>query len=390
MKNERILAIDILRGITIAGMILVNNPGSWSHIYAPLRHAEWNGLTPTDLVFPFFMFIMGMSAYLSLQKSGFRWSGALLRKVVRRTLLIFLIGLAIGWFSRFCRYWVSPTEGVGFLQQLWESVWTFDRQRIPGVMQRLAVCYGLTTVVALSLNHRQIPRLIVSLLVGYTLLLLCGNGFVYGEENILSVVDRALFTPAHLYQDRGIDPEGLLSTLPALAHVLLGFWVGSRLFGPGSGEEGESRVLRSMRMLLYLGAVWLMVGGLLQYGCPINKKVWSPTFVLMTCGLACLLLGILVNVIDVQGRRRWCRFFEVFGVNPLFLYVQSGVLSILLGTIRVPVATGRVSLHTLVYRDWLCPWMDETTASLCFALLFLLLNWVIGWQLYRRRIYIKL
>ena len=221
--NKRILALDILRGVTIAGMIMVNNPGTWAHIYAPLRHAEWNGLTPTDLVFPFFMFIMGISTYISLKKYNFEFSRAVGMKILKRTILIFLIGMAIGWFSKFCYYWTSPTEGISFGAQLWESVWTFDRIRILGVMQRLALCYGATAIIALTVKHRNIPYLIATLLTGYFILLVCGNGFAYNDTNILSVIDRTILTPAHMYKDNGIDPEGLLSTIPSIAHVLLGF-----------------------------------------------------------------------------------------------------------------------------------------------------------------------
>ena len=170
--NKRILALDILRGVTIAGMIMVNNPGTWAHIYAPLRHAEWNGLTPTDLVFPFFMFIMGISTYISLKKYNFEFSHAAGIKILKRTILIFLIGMAIGWFSKFCYYWTSPTEGISFGTQLWESVWTFDRIRILGVMQRLALCYGATAIIALTMKHKNIPYLIATLLTGYFILLL--------------------------------------------------------------------------------------------------------------------------------------------------------------------------------------------------------------------------
>ena len=222
--SKRILALDILRGVTIAGMIMVNNPGSWGHIYAPLRHAEWNGLTPTDLVFPFFMFIMGISTYISLKKYNFEFSHAAGMKILKRTIVIFLIGMAIGWFSRFCYYWASAPDDLSFGEKLWASVWTFDRIRILGVMQRLALCYGAASIIALTMKHKHIPYLIAGLLTGYFILLMCGNGFAYNETNILSVVDRAILTPAHMYKDNGIDPEGLLSTIPAIAHVLLGFW----------------------------------------------------------------------------------------------------------------------------------------------------------------------
>ena len=200
--SKRILALDILRGITIAGMIMVNNPGSWGHIYAPLRHAEWNGLTPTDLVFPFFMFIMGISTYISLKKYNFEFSYAAGMKILKRTIVIFLIGMAIGWFSRFCYYWASAPDDLSFGEKLWASVWTFERTRILGVMQRLALCYGATSIIALTMKHKHIPYLIAGLLAGYFILLMCGNGFAYDETNILSVVDRAILTPAHMYKDR--------------------------------------------------------------------------------------------------------------------------------------------------------------------------------------------
>ena len=318
--NKRILALDILRGVTIAGMIMVNNPGTWGHIYAPLRHAEWNGLTPTDLVFPFFMFIMGISTYISLKKYNFEFSHAAAMKILKRTIIIFLIGLAIGWFSKFCYYWAGSHEGLSFGEQLWASVWTFDRIRILGVMQRLALCYGATAIIALTMKHRHIPYLIAILLVGYFILLMCGNGFAYNETNILSIVDRAILTPAHMYKDNGIDPEGLLSTIPAIAHVLLGFCVGRMMLEGGKANEDRESMLNSHLIKLFLvGTILTFSGFLLSYGCPINKKIWSPTFVLTTCGLASSFLALLIWIIDVKDYKKWSLFFESFGVNPLFL-----------------------------------------------------------------------
>lgn len=390
--NKRILALDILRGITIAGMILVNNPGSWGHIYAPLRHAEWNGLTPTDLVFPFFMFIMGISTYISLRKYDFTFSREAARKIVKRTVVIFLIGMAIGWFSRFCYYWVSPTEGIGFGARLWESVWTFDHIRILGVMQRLALCYCATALIALTVKHRYIPWIIVCLLVGYFLLLMGGNGFAYNETNLLSVVDRAVLTPAHMYKDNGIDPEGLLSTIPAIAHVLLGFCVGRMMLGAkGQAAQSRAELLRSHLIKLFLvGTVLTFAGLLLSYGCPLNKKIWSPTFVLTTCGFASSLLALLIWIIDVKGWRRWSLFFESFGINPLFMYVLGGVLGILFGSIHIPWGEGSISIHGLLYDVCFRPWLGDTGGSLVYALVFVGINWCIGYQLYKRKIYIKI
>ena len=388
--NKRILALDILRGFTIAGMILVNNPGSWGHIYAPLRHAEWNGLTPTDLVFPFFMFIMGISTYISLKKYNFEFSQSAAFKILKRTVVIFLIGVAIGWFSRFCRYWVSAPEDLSFFENLWASVWTFDRMRILGVMQRLALCYGAASIVALTMKHKHIPYLIVSLLVGYFSILMCGNGYEYNETNILSVVDRAILTPVHMYKDNGIDPEGILSTIPAIAHVLLGFYVGKLMLG-GNKSEDRASFLNSQIIILFLvGTILTFAGFLLSYGCPINKKIWSPTFVLATCGLASSFLALLIWIIDIKGKKKWSLFFEAFGVNPLFMYVLGGVLSILFGSIRFPWEDGMISIHTFLYKIVLMPIFGQTGGSLAFAILFVTINWCIGYQLYKRKIYIKI
>ena len=388
--NKRLLALDILRGITIAGMILVNNPGSWGHIYAPLRHAAWNGLTPTDLVFPFFMFIMGISTYISLRKYNFEFSKSALWKIVKRTVLIFVIGMAIGWFSRFCYYWASPTEGIGFGAQLWEAFWNFDRMRIMGVMQRLALCYGVTAILALTLKHRYLPWIILVLLVGYFVILMGGNGFAYNETNIVSVVDRAILTPVHMYKDNGIDPEGLLSTIPSIAHVLIGFCVGRMMLGGKKQPTDRDAMLsQHLNTLFLVGTILTFAGFLLSYGCPINKKIWSPTYALVTCGLASSFLALLIWIIDVKGYKKWSRFFESFGINPLFMYVLGGVLGILFGSIPMPGADG-VSIKGFLYGECLKPWLGDTAGSCVYALIFVAINWCIGYQLYKRKIYIKI
>ncbi len=389
--SKRLLALDVLRGVTIAGMILVNNPGTWKYMYAPLRHAEWNGLTPTDLVFPFFMFIMGISTYISLQKYNFVFSYAALMKILKRTLVIFLIGLGVAWFSKFCYYWTHPTEGIGFGGQLWEAVRTFDRLRILGVMPRLALCYGATAVIALTVRHRYIPWLIAAVLAGYAVLLAAGNGFAYDETNILSVVDRAVLTPAHMYLDKGIDPEGLLSTLPSIAHVLLGFCVGRMMTERTRNSASREEMLGSHLISLFLvGTVLTFSGFLLSYGCPINKKVWSPTFVLTTCGLASSFLALLIWIIDVKGYKRWTLFFEVFGVNPLFMYVLGAIGTILCGSIQVPYGDAGISIRGFLYQEVLAPCFGDTGGSFVFALLFIVVNWFVGYLLYKRKIYIKI
>uniref|UniRef100_A0AB33JKF3 Heparan-alpha-glucosaminide N-acetyltransferase domain-containing protein n=1 Tax=Prevotella sp. GTC17262 TaxID=3236797 RepID=A0AB33JKF3_9BACT len=393
-KSSRILAIDILRGITIAGMILVNNPGSWSHIFAPLHHADWNGMTPTDLVFPFFMFIMGVCIFISLSKFEFKCDRATVIKIIRRTILIYLVGVAIGWFSRFCYRWNEPLENAGLLDQIWYMVWSFDKMRISGVLARLAVCYGIASLVAITVRHRYISHIVVTLLAGYCILLLAGNGFVSGETNILSVVDRAVLTDAHMYHDQGVDPEGLLSTIPSIAHTLLGFLVGRLLFQKRIQDvvaDVKTHLLVSKIVPLFVvGAVLTFSGFLLSYGCPINKKIWSPTFVLVTCGLASIVLALLVYFIDVKEHHRWCRFFEVFGVNPLFLYVLSDFFAIVFGAFSFKIGGEETTIIGLLYNDMLQPIFGDYGGSLAYSVLFVLLNWAIGYQLYKRRIYIKL
>lgn len=383
--SQRLLALDILRGITIAGMITVNNPGSWSYVYAPLGHAEWNGLTPTDLVFPFFMFIMGISTYISLRKYQFTYSAGAAWKIVRRTVVIFAIGLAIAWFGLSCRTWHAlADEGLPFATRLFRATTNFGHLRILGVMPRLALCYGAAALIALTVPHRRIPHLIAALLVGYALLLFLGRGFAYDETNILSIVDRAVLGPDHMYKDNGIEPEGLLSTVPAVAHVLIGFCCGALLLGV---PDVRDKMLR----LFLLGTAMALSGWLLSYGCPINKKVWSPTFVLTTCGMASSLLALLVWIIDVRGHRRWCCFFESFGVNPLFMYVLAAIFSILLGNIRVSHSGGEtVSLGGWLYGDVLRPLLGDYPGSLAYALLLVSACWCIGYILYRRNIYIKI
>ena len=385
-KSNRLLALDILRGITIAGMILVNNPGSWGHIYAPLEHASWNGLTPTDLVFPFFMFIMGVSTFISLRKFEFKPTWPTIAKILRRTVVIFFIGLAIAWLGLFLR-------GIGSGLAVLEAALQFDHIRILGVMPRLAICYCAASLIAITLRHKWLPAFVISLLVVYSIILLTGNGFEFADTNIISIVDHKVLGPDHMYADTidGVrlkfDPEGLLSTLPSIAHVLIGFLMGKAIM------DTKDNNLRIQRLFI-VGTILTFSGFLLDFGMPINKKIWSPTFVLTTCGLASSFLGLLIWIIDIKGKKKWCRFFEVFGVNPLFLYVLGAVLSILIGFIKVPsasAASGSISLKGYIYQDILIPICgDDTLASLVFAISFVLVNWIVGYALYKKKIYIKI
>ena len=383
-NNQRLLALDILRGITIAGMILVNDPGSWSYVYAPLRHASWNGLTPTDLVFPFFMFIMGISTFISLKKYGFKCNSSAIWKILKRTCVIFAIGLGLAWFSLFCSAWNTlASENLPFWSHLGQSVWTFDHIRILGVLQRLALSYGFAAIIVLLLKHKYIPHLIIILLAGYSILLLFGKGYEYNETNILSIVDRAVLGLNHIYKDNGIEPEGILSTIPSIAHVLIGFCCGILLMG-------EKNIREKILCLFLIGTALTFVGFLLSYGLPINKKIWSPTFVLVTCGFAASFLALLIWIIDVKKQKKRSSFFEAFGVNPLFMYVVAGLLSTVLYNINFTYNQTLISLHYFIYKVLLQPLFGDYLGSLVFALIFVCMVWGCGYALYKNRIYIKI
>lgn len=381
MKNkQRLVALDVMRGLTIAGMILVNTAGTWSHVYAPLQHARWNGLTPTDLIFPFFLFMMGVSMYISFKKCSFHLNSQLLLKIVRRSLLLFLIGMAIYALSTFLgtlrdAYGQPDLSG----NPCTTAFASLKETRILGVLQRLGLCYGIGSIIVLTCSHRYIPHLIGGILVGYFLLLLFGNGFVHGPESVLSVVDRALLGD-NMINDGGIDPEGVLSTLPSIAQVLIGFCIGKICLETVDMKD-------KLNKLFLYGALMLIVGLLFSYGCPLNKKVWTPSFVLATCGFACLLLGILIWYIDLRKVYKQTWTFEVFGVNPLFCYVLSEVLAILADCLPLHSAT----LHERIYTGFLCNCFgDNEWSSFLYAFSLLCFVWLIGVFLYKKKIYIKI
>lgn len=391
-SSGRLLSLDILRGITIAGMLLVNNPGSWGTIYAPLAHAEWNGLTPTDLVFPFFMFIMGVSMYMSMRKFDFKLSGAVTWKIIRRTIVIFLIGLAVSWFGRFCR--VMFTSDLAFFPRLWDAIDSFDNMRILGVMPRLALCYCAAAFIACTVKFNRIAIIAAGIIVAYSLILIFGHGYEICEENIIYRIDNAVLGSNHMYhglavwkvlENSAFDPEGLVSTLPAIAHVLIGLLCGRMIM---TEKDNNTRI----KNLYIVGSILMIVGWLASYGLPINKNIWSPTFVLVTCGMASTLFALLIWIIDVKGYKKWTMFFETFGINPLFLYVLGGVLSILFGRITVTAGGETVSIHTLIYKVFLldCVTDDKYLASCLYAIIFVGINWIVGYILYRKKIYIKI
>lgn len=355
-NSQRLLSLDILRGITVAGMILVNN--GWGESYEMLQHAKWNGMTPCDLVFPFFLFIMGISCYLSLVKSEFKPTPKVLRRIIKRTVLLFAIGLFIHWFDNA----LSGDYGLAHL-------------RIWAVLQRIALCYCAVSLFALFCNHRFTLPVAALLLVIYSAILVFGNGYAEDADiNILAQTDLRLFGYEHLYHKSPVDPEGLLGTISSIAHVMLGFYCGQLIRKKKSVEQ-------KIIALFVVGTVLVIAGWLLSYGLPLNKHVWSPSYVMVTCGLASLLQALLMYVIDIQQKKGWTTFFHVFGVNALALYVSSELLAILLGNYGIS-ETVYGWIHAVI--------PPLKPASLVYAVYFVLLNFAIGYVLYRKKIYIKL
>lgn len=390
-QSNRLLALDVLRGVTVAGMILVNNPGSWGSVFMPLRHVAWNGLTPTDLVFPFFMFIMGVSMFFSLRKYDFTFSKGLAWKILKRALVIFFISIGINWFRiLFSALCDIENADMTLAQRFAAHVFPFENIRIPGVLQRLAISYFGAALISLWVKPKHYWKVIGGILLAYCIILLVGSGFMRNEQNIIGIVDRAVFGENHILKAVspegvwfGFDPEGLLSSLPCFAHVLIGMFMGYLLVT--IKDNGE----RIQRLFIY-GTVMVFIGFLLSYGCPINKKIWSSTFVLVACGFASQLLALLIFVIDVKGYRGWSHAFEAFGVNPLFLYVLSEVLAIILGSVVFYYHGDLISVQSFLYHVLLESWIEPYWASLAYALVYVALHWVVAEVLYRKRIYIKI
>ena len=384
LKSNRLLSLDIMRGITIAGMILVNNPGG-KVPFVPLEHAEWIGLTPTDLVFPFFMFIMGITTFLSLRKTDFKWTRPTVLHILRRALLLWLIGLVIAYLFNFISTWNSVAcRTLPFGERFCASADTLGRLRILGVLPRLGICYGLAAFTAITLKYRYIPLFIALLFVVYFILLLTGNGYAHNETNILYRFDDLVMGASHMFGDHP-DPEGILSTLPAWGHVLIGFCVGKAVF---SLDNLDAKIEK----LFIYGSLLLFAGFLLSYGCPISKKLWTPTFSLTTCGFASLVLALLVWLIDKKGKTgRILDFFLIFGVNPLALYVLADVVAIPLSAIPVGMSNGKPgSLRLLLFDHIGEPLFGPQGGGLLYSILFVLICWCAGYWLYKKKIFIKL
>lgn len=353
---KRVLSVDVLRGTTVCLMIIVNNGVGHGQFHA-LTHSQWNGMTLCDMVFPFFLFIMGLSVCLSLSKTDFKWSREAFWRVLRRSFVILLSCWAI--------YWVEFILKGDWLP--------FSHFRIPGVLPRIAVSYFIVALMAMKLDRKVMGWTAVVLLAAYALILSLGNGYENDATNILSVVDRAVFGEDHLYTKAPVDPEGLLGVIPSVAHTIIGFMSGAVL-------KSELPIDRKVCRTFLYGTLILVTGLLLSHWLPLNKRIWSPSYVLVTCGAAAILLSLLMALVDWKSHDRWTLFFKVFGMNPLFLYILSELLSCIAGHYGIPDASYGILTGAGLAPAW---------ASLLYSVLFMLLNWTAGYVLYRKKVFIK-
>lgn len=372
--SQRFLALDVFRGMTICFMIIVNTPGSGAFPFAPLEHAAWHGFTPTDLVFPSFLFAVGNAMSFSLDRYRQIGTAAFLSKIIRRTILIFLLGYLMYWFPFFHFNYTGHIIGA-----------PIQNTRIMGVLQRIALCYFFASLLIHYFKRKTVLIFTVFLLVFYWLILLwfgdAAQPFsLLGNAGLR--FDKWLMGPHHLYHGEGIpfDPEGWLSTIPAIGNVVAGYFTGVYIREKGKTYQSLVRLMLLGCVLIFIALWWNMVF-------PVNKKLWTSPFVLLTSGIDLLLISALVYILEMEHgfRTRWTGFFLVFGKNPLLIYLLSELLATVL--YMVPV-------HHLTFYFWINKVFFQAIApgaigSLLFALCYMLVCWSVGWWLNKRKIYVK-
>lgn len=297
---KRLLSLDVLRGLTVALMIIVNNGAGRQH-FEMLDHSKWNGLTVCDLVFPFFLFMVGVSIHLAQKGMGSLTQGQRYRKILIRTCKLFAIGVLLhAWDMLVC-------QDFPILANL----------RFWGVLERIAICYGICSVIVMWVKPKHIWKIAVALLIVYAIMLTLGNGYAQDGTNLAAIIDRLYLSESHLYHKSPVDPEGLMGTISAIAHTLIGTIVGRTI--TDRRRDLNARLLH----LFIMGTVLMVAAHLISYQYPLNKRIWSPSYTLMTCGIATSLLALLTYIIDVKGHKTWCRPFNFFGLHAFTLYIIS-------------------------------------------------------------------
>jgi predicted acyltransferase len=368
--SKRLLSLDVFRGITVAAMILVNNPGDWGNIYAPLEHAEWNGCTPTDLIFPFFLFIVGVSIVFALDssKADIANHPKLIKSVLIRSLKLFTLGLILSLFPYF----------------------DFAVVRIPGVLQRIAIVYLVASLIFIKLKPKTIVQIFGLLLIGYWLIMTLvpvpgvGPANLGKDTNLGAWIDRALLTEAHLWKSaKTWDPEGLFSTIPAIATGLFGVLMGIIL--KAKQRTQENRVV----WLFFFGFLGFLLGLIVDLFFPINKSLWTSSYVLYTGGLASMGLAFCYWLIDVRQITWFTKPFVIYGINAITVFFASGIIARSLSLIKTTLSGEEISLKGYLYEQFFTPYLSPINASLAGAITFVLIWLLILWLMYRENIIIK-
>ncbi len=382
--NQRFYSLDVFRGATVALMILVNNPGSWGHIYPPLEHAPWHGCTPTDLVFPFFLFAVGNAMAFVMPKLEAAGEKTFWYKIIKRTLLIFFIGLFLNWFP-FIKY-----DGDGNIVAK-----PFETLRIFGVLQRIALCYFFASVIVHYFKVRGAFIAGAVLLFGYWFLCVIANPTdpfsLAGWFG--TAIDKNILGEAHMYKGEGVafDPEGLMNTFAAIVQVIFGYLAGNYILQKGKTQEMLNGLFVAGCVLIVTGLAWEMVF-------PINKKIWTSSYTIYTTGLALLTLSVMIYLIEFKNAKgAWSRFFDVFGKNALFIFVMSGVLPRLMGLIRIKGAINSagkqlyLSPFSWFYEHVCKPILpaEPRFGSLLYALCFIAMMWFFAWVMDKKKIYVR-
>ena len=370
--SQRFLALDVFRGLTVCFMIIVNTTGNGATTYSPLLHASWHGFTPTDLVFPSFLFAVGNAMSFVMPKWEHQPTSTVLWKIFKRTALIFILGYLLYWFP----FFRLDKAGHVIAAPIAET-------RILGVLQRIALCYGIASLMLYFFKQRfSVIMAVAFLFVYWGLLLLFGDA-----TDPLSMTGNAglrfdlwLMGSKHLYHGEGIafDPEGWLSTLPAVANVIGGFVVGRFVQQKGKTYEGLTKLLLAGFTLMTIAYFWDLV-------LPINKKLWTSSFVLYTVGLDCIILSVVIYIIDFLQKTKWTYFFQVFGKNPLFIYLLSELLPVALYMIKTDPNT---TLYRWLYVN-IFSHAGAYFGALLFAVCYMLVCWTVGYFLDRRKIYVR-
>lgn len=370
VPKQRLLSLDFFRGITVAAMILVNNPGNWSAIYPPFEHSDWNGCTPTDLIFPFFLFIVGVSIVYALdsRKQLSSQHSGLMKAIFKRSLILLLLGFLMSLFPFF----------------------NFAEFRIPGVLQRIALVYFVCALLFVKIDRQTLFRIFIVILLLYWLVMTfvpvpgVGAANLGKETNLGAWIDRWVFTEAHLWTNsKTWDPEGLLGTLPAIATGLFGMFMGIILKSKQRSDENK------VAWLFAYGFIAVLIGLFWDTFFPINKSLWTSSFVLYTGGLASMSLGLCYWLIDVKGFTKFTKPFVIYGVNAITVYFASGLIARSMNLIKVNADGASISLKQYLYELLFTPYFSSYNASLMWAFAFVFVWFLVLWLMHKKGIIIK-